>query len=522
MKKSFLALGAAVALGSLGFAGSANAAWYFGDGDTAHTNLDGAESLALNPGSTGHMLFTPYYSAQGSTATLFNITNTDNDNGKAVKVRFRSASNSDDVLDFTVFLSPGDVWSASVSRGADGLGRIKTSDNSCTLPAQGAGWPVSFNTQRMPASWGDDVQAINANEGYIEVLNMADIPATALDDDGEDITNPLYTNIKHVNGVAPCKSGPFAALLNTTGLGDDDDALEIGLAAPTGGLMGTWVVMKQDQLATFSGNMSAIVATTGDVGADGVTPERGYAKIAFAPQRGVPVGNSTVVIENTADPLLHNDPDSALWFDLPDMSTPIVGTDASAQALALSTALGRTSLMNDYAASADGASVPMDTDWVVSQPTRRYHATLSYGTGTNGADEIMYSTGDTSEQNPYDGLLTARNTDYGTQACMLFKFSSTDREEAQVETSVDADFSPGTFVTNPYCGEVFTLSFGSNSPLGAVVTNRKVSPVGTEGWAHIGTDSATAIPMVGYAATVLLNQNSGVHYGWTLPHRWVD
>ena len=64
----------------------------------------------------GHMLIVPYYTAQAGNATLLNIVNTDKVNGKAVKVRFRGASNADDVFNFTLFLSPGDVWAAEISQ----------------------------------------------------------------------------------------------------------------------------------------------------------------------------------------------------------------------------------------------------------------------------------------------------------------------------------------------------------------------------------------------------------------------
>ena len=36
---------------------------------------------------------------------------------KAVKVRFREGKNSAEVLDFNVFLSPFDVWTASITPG---------------------------------------------------------------------------------------------------------------------------------------------------------------------------------------------------------------------------------------------------------------------------------------------------------------------------------------------------------------------------------------------------------------------
>jgi len=96
MKKSTLALSIAAAIGSFGLAGTASAA------------------MQLNANGIGHQLVFPYFSAQGDNATLLSITNTDTVNGKLVKVRFRGAANSDDLFDFQVLLSPGDVWTAAV------------------------------------------------------------------------------------------------------------------------------------------------------------------------------------------------------------------------------------------------------------------------------------------------------------------------------------------------------------------------------------------------------------------------
>jgi len=88
MKKNVLAMSVAAAL--LGATGAANAITTVGGGDATGT--------VLNPNGTGHILMVPYFSAQGDNATLLNLVNTDVTNGKAVKVRFRGARNSDDVL----------------------------------------------------------------------------------------------------------------------------------------------------------------------------------------------------------------------------------------------------------------------------------------------------------------------------------------------------------------------------------------------------------------------------------------
>jgi len=202
MKKSILALSAAAAIGGLGFAGSAQALGYIGVADglaASGTNATDATGLQFAPGGMGHFLFVPYFSAQGSNATLLNITNTDLHHGKAVKVRFRGAANSDDILDFTLFLSPGDVWAGSISKGSDGFSVLASSDKSCSIPAfPGTGGEnPSFRTERLPSYLSGDALAAQTREGYIEILNMADIWA-------DTTAGSLYTNIKHVNGVAPC------------------------------------------------------------------------------------------------------------------------------------------------------------------------------------------------------------------------------------------------------------------------------------------------------------------------------
>uniref|UniRef100_A0A7S3H3V9 Uncharacterized protein n=1 Tax=Spumella elongata TaxID=89044 RepID=A0A7S3H3V9_9STRA len=137
MKKNVLALSIAAMIGGLGFVGTASAALdaagnsnaLVGTGvagtavDLAAGQLTKATATALTtqPGGVGHALLVPYFNAQNGNMTVLHVTNTDQTNGKAVKVRFRGAANSDDILDFQVFLSPGDVWTAAVTAGADGV-----------------------------------------------------------------------------------------------------------------------------------------------------------------------------------------------------------------------------------------------------------------------------------------------------------------------------------------------------------------------------------------------------------------
>lgn len=493
MKKSILSLSAAVALGALGFAGSANAIAVFSD---AGTN---ATQLVQTNGGTGHMLFTPYYTAQDNLATLINIVNTDTQNGKAVKVRFRGASNSDDVLDFTLFLSPGDVWSGMVSQAASGYAQIDSSsdETSCTIPDKSA-FPGEFMDLRLPSYVSADVAAALTREGYVEVLNMADIPSTV---DGK--ANALYTAIKHVNGVAPCTLDLDTLL--STDIVTADEARAIGLDNPTGGLMGSWTILNQTDMGVYSGAQTAIAAN-----GDG-----NKANFVFAPQIEEAIGNQPFVDANTADPLLTGTPvTSPLWYDLPDMSSPLLsGENALDQAAHLSASMAKTNVINEYVATSAGADVPYVTDWVVSQPTRRYHAAVNYGARSSDA---AVKTSD-SDFAGYANM-NLRQTDYGPQGCMSFAFGSYDREEGTRSTA--GGFSPGT--TSPYCGEVFTLQFGTQSALRAAVTTRSVNGVkaGDAGWARLSTSVAGGLPITGFAATQFVNEVTGAKYNVTLPHRW--
>lgn len=109
MRKNVLSLSIAAMIGGLGFAGAASAGVaYETNGATgttaflAQTGIGAAANatvLEVNAKGVGHNLLTPYFSVQNGNGTLLSIVNTDTNNGKAVKVRFRGASNSDDVFD---------------------------------------------------------------------------------------------------------------------------------------------------------------------------------------------------------------------------------------------------------------------------------------------------------------------------------------------------------------------------------------------------------------------------------------
>ena len=540
MKKSILALSAAAAFGCMGFAGSAHAVYYFGDGENAtyggvvmgglvglsHTTYKAdATDVVLNEGGIGNYLFTPYFTTQKDNNTLVSIVNNDAVNGKIVKVRFRGAANSEDLLDFQVFLSPSDVWTASLKQGEDGRTYITAPDSSCTLPAIGTAPAAdrTFKTNRLvavyPGALGpvlttEDQKNAQTREGYIEYLNMADVVPGS----------PLYGAIKHVNGVAPCTPS-MMAVLNSTALGvagtgpfvqDANDISALGLSAASGGLTGTWSIFSNAQTKAYGDNHIAVEAVDG-----AGNPARG--RISYAPQLAQGITDTgapaSVVNEGTADPVLRASVNSVMWNDLPDMSTPFFGTDPKASVIALSTALSKETLNNEFVATGGAGAVPWDTDWVVSHATRRYYATLTSGGSIAQGDKDFY---DTTAPN---GNLAARSTAGGYMLCQAGTLTGFDREEGTAGVA----FSPSS--QTPFCGEVNVLSFNrASQALNASVTNQVFTltvdgqPI-QAGWAKLalrknGRLDALGAPVVGYSATSAVNTSTNGNFGYNNRHRW--
>ncbi len=104
-----------------------------------------AQAANVNPDGLGQVLIYPYYTVNSKSSAPYNsllsVVNT-TASAKAVKVRFIEGRNSAEVLDFNLFLSAKDVWTAAVipmpvvspSTGVDSGAGVFTTDKSCTIP----------------------------------------------------------------------------------------------------------------------------------------------------------------------------------------------------------------------------------------------------------------------------------------------------------------------------------------------------------------------------------------------------
>ena len=87
-----------------------------------------AHAVNVNQHGLGQVLLYPIYTAEEGNVTAVHVTNTTNQ-VKAVKVRFVEGMNSQEVLDFNLYLSPNDVWTGGVVQTEDGA-KLVNSDNS--------------------------------------------------------------------------------------------------------------------------------------------------------------------------------------------------------------------------------------------------------------------------------------------------------------------------------------------------------------------------------------------------------
>ena len=479
MRKNLLALSIAAMVG--GLSGAANAAVINNVGTTA-------TGLSINPQGVGHILTVPYFSTQGNNKTLLSITNTDTVNGKAVKLRFRGAANSDDIFDITVYLSPGDVWTADVAADGD-ISRLVTNDTSCTLPSaqdiKDLGGKVKTNRVQGAA-------AAQTREGYVEILNTADIPVNTA-------AGSLYTAIKHVGGKAPCTAAVMDA--QATELANAADAATRGYAHPTGQLMANWILVNVDGMASHSGEAVAVRAVNA-AGANAAGNIVWFPQTTDAPTAGA-------VNTLTADPLLQSAGFAAevANYDFPDLSTPYLAAPAAGapetQAVTLANQLAVRSVVNEYATS-NGFS----TDWVFSMPTRRYAVALNYADPAE--TRLLFNAGNATHFNTVNTSLNAA----GTLACVTpGVMRGFDREETTQNSFV---ISPDTAMK--LCGETSVLAFNNTgaSVLGGLLARNDIKTRGADGWLSINTaNGVPGLPIIGFSAL----KANGANLGGTWKHR---
>jgi len=439
-----------------------------------------------------------------------------------------------------VLMSPGDMWTAAVTQdAASGKSKLTTTDSSCTVGLSldgavkggSAAAPLSFLFATTRTDPKKDVG--ETREGYLEVINMADIVT------GSD----LYKTSKHAAATKTpeCSAAIIEASLGTD-LPNEAAAAARGMTNPTIGLTGDWILLNQANTAAWSGSATALAARV----SPGVA---GTGRIVFWPQKfGAPTPYTTTgdLGQVTADTLFLDGVVTPQLYDLPDLSTPYVGngatnsSSAAVQADMTTAVLAVQSVTNEYVTAEGIAAV---TDWLFSQPTRRYHVAVDYsttgGTAIYRANSAYYNSSNISVINRQVCLnntkapgstvvsFTEAGSAVGSSVGALF-----DREESTPGRAdnpfVPSPNEPTQAKTTYLCGEANVFSINAGSVTDASALNASVArgdltftdATFTDGWASwgMGNDSV-GIPVLG--AAFIRASNGTVNYGFAFPHKTV-
>lgn len=414
----------------------------------------GAGAVSLNADGVGEALVYPYYTARNGQTTLLSVVNT-TANGKAVKVRFREARNSNDVLDFNLYLSPQDVWTGAIT--AKGTGAyLTTNDTSCTNPVKSAFDAIDatnrvYGKAFFPFDY-DSVDGTSTNsqgldrtlEGYVEIIEMATIPTDSA----------FFTAIKHVNGVPPCEANAAGAPLFGTGTITSRG----NLSAPTGGLFGAVAQLN------LSGGVNGGVST-----ANAAVAYNNFDRAAAIQDPSS--ANPNFADHNSCRALVNDGATVAL------MNTEsVIGTcsqTAGDTARAFAAVNMASAVQGEYSffRAADGGTAVQGTDWIITMPGKHYFTNLINWTTSTG-DPHGYATGTSSSPALAPFLNPATNgtamwSQSNKVSCLTISATPYSREE-DTSGSVGSGFSPrppGT-APNSLCYEANVISFGQPATTG--------------------------------------------------------
>jgi len=455
---------------------------------------------------TGQVILFPFYNADNGNATNMHIVNTTSST-KAVKIRFVEYKNSDEVLDFNLYLSKHDHFAFGVIKDPNGEGAaVITADNSCTVPALGSANGDFSGTQTEQAD-GSIVRVQpfvnyqyikdfdNSIErtltGHVEVIEMGVVTNTTDTKKGQYSTYATHG----ATGVPANCAGLDAAWASGEwgNPSDDGDGADDGMTVPTGGLYGLAYHINVAEAASFGFEPTAIDDWTNKV--------QHSDPGSLLPSIGS--GSKVAVVEHGKGGDQHIE------------VTALSGTEATSFALAT------TSLSNDVMVNPDLGG---QTDWVVTFPTKRVHVDFAAKTDVIApfTDNWVGITGTTTKKED--------------PACEPVTIKQWDREEAF--TAAENGFSPSPAATvTTLCNEVAVIAMGAAGTESAMEVETGLTNLGypyTEGWQRFEfgqlaaadsgdgetlstTQFMKGLPAIGFAAYKV--QNGAMSYGNAAEHK---
>ena len=468
MKKSKLckAIAMATTLGGLG----------------AGVYVPNAGAVNLPANGLGQVLIFPYYTARDGWQTTLNIINTNEANFLAVRLRVMEGRNSRDVKDFTITLSPGDVFPAVIEKipNVDGV-RIRRApnDTTCVTPiSDGSGNPndgfvLSEEAYSPPDNEDGGTYGMSRlYEGYVVAYVMGHAPANTGALAGA-LHNPAgNTNCEAIRGLYSKASLPTTAQLfgqPINALKGNYSFLNVGRGTAAGGN------------AVALANFVTILPAATENPALPVPPRPGCIGL-FQNKFGAPVGTNTPwVPDNNAavcsniltaqepfdflEPSLNDAyPAQAVVFNnVPAAINPLgvvadVWPPAAPAAfgfLAVSEVLRAATVVNEWSTN---PNLGVSTDWVVTHPTKGFF------TDDRPAGSFQAAVTPTRFPNlpPVPGAPFAQR--YNGQSCNQVGYRIWDRDEDR------ASPGPGGEVSSPnppapnlsLCYETNVIPFGES------------------------------------------------------------
>jgi hypothetical protein len=303
-----------------------------------------AQAVNINPDGLGQVLIYPYYTVNGGNVTLLSVVNT-TENAKAVKVRFSEGLNTREVLDFNLYLSPFDVWTAALFND-DGTPTMRTGDSSCTVPYFFGDFGNEQEFLPFAMTDGGGMNISRAAEGHFEIIEMATLvdeeegSASAATHDGDLISRPA-----DCQQLVDAWTDP-----DNTVAGDEGYWLVNPLTdteAPSGGLFGGAAIINVDKGVMFSYDARALNGFATTVDANDV--------LHAEPGSSLPSLNSGDVL------------DATVFLDDGTLA-PSAGLTRGVDAV--SYVFMHDTIMNEYTTS---VTIAARSEWVVSFPTKHFY-----------------------------------------------------------------------------------------------------------------------------------------------------
>ena len=429
-----------------------------------------SSAVNLNGDGTGQVLIYPYYTVNNGNQTILSIVNTTN-TGKAVKVRFLEGRNSQEVLDFNLYLSQEDVWTAAIlATSATSAGGILTFDNSCTAPQLYVRGAARNTVPFRNTLYQNDLAALRGvdrtREGHFEMIEMGVIkPGSDLADD-----------ITHLDDDFPpaggCANTQARASANTVG------GIRADISAPTGGLFGGAGVIN---IANGTYTNYSATALDGFWGANNTgnfhsQPDSVFPSLSSVGSSSDPADVPTSLVFSNGRII------QSTWG-----TTNIGNATTSGRIDAVSALFMNDTLMNEYTTETGSNNA---SEWVITFPTKRYYV-------NNGGSATV----------PNPAFAPFTNAYFGGRACESMQFDSWNREElTQINdcqtnpTLPGCDFSPPQPGTPPsaLCFETNVLSFNQNITNTGDDTSSPSKILGSKLTRNITTPSLTAATAAGW------------------------